>query len=82
MVIWTRKGGKSENITIGHQTRSYVFATANDVHYELDLHFQDHNSLSVNISKKVSASENCSLIKVDILHRMGQLSMLYYVTLT
>ena len=50
----------------------------------LDLHFQDHEFWNVNISKVVRAGEKCSrmtLTEVDICHRMGQLRMLYSVTL-
>ena len=60
-------------------------ATANVVHYDLDLYFEGHELLNVNISKTVRASEKCSsmtLIEVDICHRMRALRMLYSVTLT
>ena len=52
--------------------------TANVVrlHHDLDLHFQGHELLIVNISKTVRASTKCSsitFIEVDISHRMGPL---------
>ena len=79
------------NITIAIRIREEVMnfssigATANVALFDLDLNFQCHEFLKMNIAKMVRASEKCStpiFIEVDICHRMEPLRMLYSVTLT
>ena len=51
-------------------------ASANVVHLDLDLNFQGHDFLNMNIEKTVRASETCSsntFAVDDIRHRMAPL---------
>ena len=60
-------------------------AVANVLYHDLDLHFQGHTLLNVNISKTVRASGKKSvmcLILVDFRLRIEALRMLYSGTLT
>ena len=49
-------------------------ATANAVHHALEIHFESHAFLYMNISKTVRSTGKCSsttLIEADICYRMG-----------